>query len=88
MDSIERKKYIDMLVDQLDSEIMEKDLEFIMRQYQENRSPLLAKRVLNQIEALCNHPFFHGSDEQRCCYRRLAQQWRHFASEQPAIAGA
>lgn len=43
------------------------------------RSAVMAFEVMHHIEALCAHPDYHGSWEERCAYRRLAQHWRGLA---------
>jgi len=78
----DRKAIVIAALNHLDSEILEQDLEFVMLRYQWHRSPFMARTVLNYIEALCEHPHFHGGDEQRCAYRRLAAHWRHLAGYQ------
>lgn len=77
MSPTDRKDFIIAALNQLDSEILERDLEFVILRYQRYRSPFMARTVLNYIEALYSHPHFHGSDEQRCVYRRLAVHWRY-----------
>lgn len=88
MNTLEHSAPLSTITHQLDSEVIERDLEFVMMRYQKNRSPSLANKVLQYIEALCNHPYFHGSDEQRCTYRRLAISWRHIAGKQIATGRA
>lgn len=52
----------------------------LMSAYQTSRSALRAWLVVHYAEAICQHPDFEGTDEQRCAYRRLASQWRWLAS--------
>lgn len=80
MSPLDRKAIVTAALSYLDAEILEKDLEVIMLRYQKNRSLFMARTVLNYVEAICNHPHFHGSDEGRCCYQRLANQWRHIVN--------
>ena len=53
----------------------------LMEAYQASRSALRAWLVVHYAEAICEHPDFEGSDEQRCAYRRMARQWRWLARE-------
>ena len=59
---------------------LQNGLESLLQTYQSSRSALRAWLVVHYAEALCRHPEFEGSDEQRCRYRRLAQQWRWLAT--------
>lgn len=43
------------------------------------RSIDLAAAVVQHIEALCAHPDYRGSWEERCTYRRLARHWNGLA---------
>ena len=39
----------------------------------------MAMAVAQHIEALCAHPDYRGSWEERCAYRRLARHWNGLA---------
>ena len=43
------------------------------------RSTDLAASVVQHVEALCAHPDYRGSWEERCAYRRLARHWSGLA---------
>jgi hypothetical protein len=44
-----------------------------------DRSTAMAMAVAQHIEALCAHPDYRGSWEERCAYRRLARHWNGLA---------
>ena len=62
-------------------------LESLLQTYQSSRSALRAWLVVHYAEALCRHPEFEGSDEQRCHYRRLARKWRWLATGKHDLPG-
>ena len=66
---------------------LQNGLECLLRTYQSSRSALRAWLVVHYAEALYRHPEFEGSDEQRCGYRRLAQQWRWLARGKDGFLG-
>jgi hypothetical protein len=39
----------------------------------------MASAIVQHIEALCGHPDYRGSWEERCAYRRLARHWNGLA---------
>ena len=51
----------------------------LIRGYLHHRSTALAVAVARHIEALCDHPDYRGSWEERCAYRRLARHWNGLA---------
>jgi len=65
--------------DALDPEVIERGIRFFMTAYQQSRSAMLAWFVVRYAQALCRHPDFEGSDEERCAWRRVARQWRVLA---------
>lgn len=65
---------------QIDPNELEFGLANLVEAYQGSRSSLRAWLVVRYAEALCRHPEYEGSDEQRCAYRRLAKQWRWLAT--------
>lgn len=64
----------------------------LIRGYLKRRSTALATAVVRYIEALCAHPDYCGSWEERCAYRRLARHWSGLAwiaadrPDRPSIA--
>lgn len=72
----------------IDPSELEFGLHSLLEAYQSSRSGLRAWLVVRYAEALCRHPAFEGSDEQRCAYHRLAQHWRWLAmSSEPPRPG-
>jgi hypothetical protein len=51
----------------------------LIRGYLQLRSTAMAMAVAQHIEALCAHPDYRGSWEERCAYRRLARHWNGLA---------
>ncbi len=51
----------------------------LIRRYLERRSTVTAAAVVRHLEALCAHPDYRGSWEDRCAYRRLARHWNGLA---------
>lgn len=66
-------------LDRLDPESLERGLYCLVRNYQATRSAMIAWFVVRYAQALCQHPDFEGSSEQRCAWRRLAAQWQWLA---------
>ncbi|HRY15897.1 MAG TPA: ATP dependent RNA helicase [Candidatus Competibacteraceae bacterium] len=60
-----------------------REIEFRLRQliraYSKRSSIDLAVSVAWHIEALCAHPDYRSSWEERCAYRRLAWHWSALA---------
>jgi hypothetical protein len=65
----------------LDPRAIEQRLGPLMRRYLASRSAAAAGRVARHIEALCCHPDFFGTNDERCVYLRLARQWRWLADQ-------
>lgn len=65
---------------QIKPESLEQRLGTLMRRYLRTRSPALARLVVRHIEALCAHPGYHATPEQRCVYRKMAAHWRCLAA--------
>ena len=63
----------------LDPEALENGISALICSYQDTRSRRVAWFVVHYALALCCHPDFAGSDEERCAWRRLAAQWRWLA---------
>jgi len=63
----------------LDPEALEKGIHALVDSYQSSRSSLVAWFVVRYAQALCRHPEFEGSDDERCVWHRLAEQWRWLA---------
>ena len=62
-------------------------LRSLIRGYVQQRSTAVAVAVARHIEALCAHPDYRGSWEERCALRRLAWHWNGLAwltADQPA----
>jgi hypothetical protein len=72
--------------DVLDPAAIERGIRFFMTAYQQSRSAMLAWFVVRYAQALCRHPDFEGSDEERCAWRRVARQWRLLAGSLPTSA--
>jgi hypothetical protein len=72
----------------LDPEALEIGIGALIPAYQAARSRSLAWFVVHYAQALCRHPEFAGSDEDRCAWQRLAGQWRWLASLPEAVPGA
>lgn len=72
--------------DVLDPEAIERGIRYFMAAYQKSRSAMLAWFVVRYAQALCCHPDFEGSDEERCAWRRVANQWRLLAGSLPTSA--
>lgn len=51
----------------------------LIRRYWTQRSMTIAAAVVQHIKALCEHPDYRGSWEERCAYRRLARHWNGLA---------
>ncbi len=51
----------------------------LIRGYLHHRSTAVAVAVARHIEALCAHPDYRGSWEERCALRRLARHWNGLA---------
>ncbi|MCP5160030.1 MAG: ATP dependent RNA helicase [Gammaproteobacteria bacterium] len=58
---------------------LEAQLSQLIREYLNRRSSDMAMSVARHIEALCVHPDYRGSWEERCAYRRLARHWNGLA---------
>ncbi|MEY6433788.1 ATP dependent RNA helicase [Thioalkalicoccus limnaeus] len=71
-------------LDQLDPEILQRELGTLMRRYLGSRSAPMARAVAGHLEALCCHPEFFGSNDERCVYLRLVRQWRWLADQDTA----
>jgi len=63
----------------LEPEALENGIFALLASYQDSRSGLIAWFVVRYAQALCKHPDFEGSDEERCAWQRLAAQWRWLA---------
>ncbi|AGA90807.1 hypothetical protein Thimo_2053 [Thioflavicoccus mobilis 8321] len=77
------------LLDHLDPQTIQRRLGPLMRRYLSSRSAPAAHSVARHIEALCCHPDFFGTDDERCVYLRLVRQWRWLADQggaQPSTA--
>lgn len=72
--------------DALDPEAIERGIRYFMKAYQQSRSAMLAWFVVRYAQALCRHPDFEGTDEDRCAWRRVASQWRMLAGSLPTSA--
>jgi len=74
----------------LDPEALENGIRALICSYQHTRSRSVAAYVVRYARALCRHPEFAGSDEERCAWHRLAGQWRWLAAgpDQDAAARA
>lgn len=64
---------------QLDSELLEHNLQTVLSCYQKKPTPNLAQAVVDYLEALIIHPQLQDGDEQRCQYCRMARRWRYLA---------
>lgn len=71
-----------------DSDLLEEQLKDLLASYQEARSPSLAQRLVQCLEALITHPQLPGGDEQRCQYCSLARRWRYLADRDMALLRA
>ncbi|MCB1773315.1 MAG: hypothetical protein KDI88_06830 [Gammaproteobacteria bacterium] len=58
---------------------LQRGLDGLLQAYESGGSALRAWLVVHYAEALCRHPDFEGTDEQRCSYGRLAKQWHWLA---------
>lgn len=47
----------------------------LMKQFARQRSIALADNIARHFKALCVHPDFRATWEERCTCRRLARQW-------------
>jgi hypothetical protein len=63
----------------LDPEALENVISALICSYQHTRSRSVAGYVVRYARALCRHPGFAGSEEARCAWHRLAEQWRRLA---------
>ncbi len=65
--------------DQLDPQILQKAIKELIKQYQRNRSNLIAWIIVRYAEALHKHPSY--ADIQGDCfnYQRFSRQWRWLA---------
>lgn len=63
----------------LETESLERRIQFLVSAYQSTRVSLLAWLVVSYAQVLSRHPDCEVSEEQRCVYRRLALQWRLLA---------
>lgn len=70
-----------------DTDQLEQQLEDLLTSYQKQRSPSLAQRLVQCLDALMAHPQLPGGDEQRCQYCRLAKRWRYLADRDLALQG-
>lgn len=58
---------------------IEARLGHLIRGYLIRRSTATAATIARHVEALCAHPDYRGSWEERCAYRRLARHWNGLA---------
>ena len=78
----------------LEPSVLERGISRLINTYQVTRSAFWAWYVASYAFALCKHPDFEGSDDERCVYRRMAKQWlliaesvHHRNQEQGAFKG-
>jgi hypothetical protein len=69
--------------DVIDPAAIERGILYFMAAYQRQRTEMLAWFVVRYAQALCRHPDFEGTDEERCAWRRVASQWRLLARSLP-----
>lgn len=72
--------------DMVDPDSIERGIRYFIKAYQQQRSAMYAWFVVRYAQALCGHPYFEGTDEERCAWRRVAAQWRLLAGSLPTGA--
>ena len=65
----------------LDPDSLEHSIHTLVHAYQTTRSTLTAWSVVRHAQALCSHPDYEGSDEDRCAWHRTSAQWRWLAEQ-------
>ena len=68
-------------LDDLDADSLEHCIQRLILSYQRTRSTLTAWSVVQHAQALCSHPDFEGSDEDRCAWHRTSSHWRWLAEQ-------
>ena len=68
-------------LDELDPDSLEQGIHTLVYAYQKTRSTLIAWFVVHGAQALCRHPDYEGSDEERCAWHRTLSQWRWLAQQ-------
>lgn len=63
----------------LEPEALKNGISVLLATYQDTRSGLVACFVARYAQALCRHPEFEGSYEERCAWHRMAGHWRWLA---------
>lgn len=63
----------------LEPEVLEREIRVLVEAYQRSRLALLAEFVAHYAQALCIHPGFEGTDQERCEWHRVSAHWRWFA---------
>lgn len=62
----------------LEPEALENGILALVASYHDSRSGLIAWFVVRYAQALCKHPDFGGSDEERCAWQPNGGGWRGY----------
>lgn len=59
----------------LDPDALELAIRLLVNAYQRTRTRDLARSIVRYSQALCHHPEYEGTDEDRCAWHRLSRHW-------------